>query len=46
MDGLFPSFWLALSSCVQVVEREFIVSGAVGFPTNVDDCAESPMEES
>jgi hypothetical protein len=28
---LFPSFWLALSSCLQVVERELIVGGAVGF---------------
>jgi hypothetical protein len=29
--GLFPSIWLALPSCLQVVEREFIVGGAVGF---------------
>jgi hypothetical protein len=29
--GLFHSFWLALSSCLQVVERELIVGGAVGF---------------
>jgi hypothetical protein len=28
---LFPSFWLALLSSVQVVERELIVGGAVGF---------------
>jgi hypothetical protein len=28
---LFPSFWLALPSCLQVVERELIVGGAVGF---------------
>jgi hypothetical protein len=29
--GLFPSFWLALLSCLQVVERELIVGGAVGY---------------
>jgi hypothetical protein len=31
MSGLFPSLWLALPSCLQVVERELIVGGAVGF---------------
>jgi hypothetical protein len=31
MGGLFPSFLLALSSCLQVVERNLIVGGAVGF---------------
>jgi hypothetical protein len=31
MGGLFPSFWLALPSCLQVVERDLIVGGAVGF---------------
>jgi hypothetical protein len=30
-SGLFPSFWLALPSCLQVVERELIACGAVGF---------------
>jgi hypothetical protein len=29
--GLFRSFWRALPSCLQVVERELIVGGAVGF---------------
>jgi hypothetical protein len=29
--GLFPSFWLALSSCLQVVERDLIMGGVVGF---------------
>jgi hypothetical protein len=29
--GLFPSFWLALSSCLQVVERDLILGGVVGF---------------
>jgi hypothetical protein len=28
---LFPSFWLALPSCLQVVEGELIVGGVVGF---------------
>jgi hypothetical protein len=28
---LFPSFWIALPSCLQVVKRELIVGGAVGF---------------
>jgi hypothetical protein len=28
---LFPSFWLALPSCLQVVKRELIAGGAVGF---------------
>jgi hypothetical protein len=28
---LFPSFWLALSSSLQVVKRELIAGGAVGF---------------
>jgi hypothetical protein len=27
--GLFPSFWLALSSCLQVVERDLIMGGVV-----------------
>jgi hypothetical protein len=47
-SGLFPSFWLALPSCLQVVERELIVGGAVGFhfftlllPSN-DDIAGVP----
>jgi hypothetical protein len=31
MGGLFPSFWLALLSCLQVVERNLIMGGAVGF---------------
>jgi hypothetical protein len=31
MGGLFPNFLLALPSCLQVVERELIVGGAVGF---------------
>jgi hypothetical protein len=31
MGGLFPSFWLALSSSLQVVGRELIAGGAVGF---------------
>jgi hypothetical protein len=31
MGGLFPSFWLALPSCLQVDERELIAGGAVGF---------------
>jgi hypothetical protein len=31
MGGLFPSLWLALPSCLQVVERELIVGGVVGF---------------
>jgi hypothetical protein len=30
-SGLFPSFWLALPSCLQVVERELIVGGVVDF---------------
>jgi hypothetical protein len=29
--GLFSDFLLALPSCLQVVERELIVGGAVGF---------------
>jgi hypothetical protein len=29
--GLFSSFWLALPSCLQVLDRELIVGGAVGF---------------
>jgi hypothetical protein len=29
--GLFPSFLLALPSCLQVVERDLIVVGVVGF---------------
>jgi hypothetical protein len=42
-SGYFPSFWLALSSCLQVVERELIAGGVVGFhffalllPSNYD----------
>jgi hypothetical protein len=31
MGGLFSSFWLALPSCLQVVERELMVGGAVDF---------------
>jgi hypothetical protein len=31
MSGLFPTFWLAVLSCLQVVERELIASEAVGF---------------
>jgi hypothetical protein len=31
MGGLFHSFWLALPSSLQVVERELIAGGAVGF---------------
>jgi hypothetical protein len=31
MGGLFSSFWLVLPSSLQVVERELIVGGAVGF---------------
>jgi hypothetical protein len=30
-SGLFPSFRLALPSCLQVVERELIAGGAIGF---------------
>jgi hypothetical protein len=48
MSGLFPNIWLVLLSCLQVVERELIVSGAVGFhfftlllPGN-DDIADIP----
>jgi hypothetical protein len=29
--GLFPSFWLALPTCLQVVKRDLIVGGAIGF---------------
>jgi hypothetical protein len=29
--GLFSNFWLVLLSCLQVVERDLIVGGAVGF---------------
>jgi hypothetical protein len=29
--GLFPSFWLALPSCLKIVERQLIVGGVVGF---------------
>jgi hypothetical protein len=28
---VFPSFWLSLPSCLQVVERELIGGGAIGF---------------
>jgi hypothetical protein len=28
---LFPSFWLVLLSSLQVIERELIAGGAVGF---------------
>jgi hypothetical protein len=28
---LFLDFWLALPSCLQVVERELIAGGAIGF---------------
>jgi hypothetical protein len=30
-SGLLPSFWVVLLSCLQVVKRELIVGGAVGF---------------
>jgi hypothetical protein len=29
--GLFPNFWLALLSSLQVVERELIADGVLGF---------------
>jgi hypothetical protein len=28
---LFPDFWLALPSCIQVIEGDLIVGGSVGF---------------
>jgi hypothetical protein len=31
IGGLFPGFWLALSSSLQAVERVLIAGGAVGY---------------